>query len=97
MTKNLLRSINNKLVVLLNNQKLTFFIIFIFYILKIISSLTFYMNDPRTTFELSNSFGGYIVGNYASLYPQHLKKVIMLSPIGVINKFNPEDKTEELI
>jgi len=64
MTKNLLRSINNKLVVLLNNQKLTFLIIFIFYILKIISSLTFYMNDPRTTFELSNSFGGYIDSIY---------------------------------
>jgi hypothetical protein len=64
MTKNLLRSINNKLIVLLNYQKITFFIIFIFYIFKIISSLAFYMNDPRTTFELSNSFGGYIDSIY---------------------------------
>ena len=27
--------------------------------------------------------GGYIVGNYALKYPQHLSKLIMLSPIGV--------------
>lgn len=64
MTKNLLQSINTKLKLHLNYQKLTFFIIFIFYILKIISSFTFYMSDPRTTFELSNSFGGYIESIY---------------------------------
>ena len=51
-----------------------------------------------TDFYLAgHSFGGYLVGNYASLYHQHLRKVIMLSPIGVINKFNPEDKTDELV
>ena len=51
-----------------------------------------------TDFYLAgHSFGGYLVGNYASVYPQNLRKVIMLSPIGVINKFNPEDKADELI
>ena len=51
-----------------------------------------------TDFYLAgHSFGGYLVGNYASMYSHHLRKVIMLSPIGVINKFNPEDKTDELV
>lgn len=31
-----------------------------------------------------HSFGGYISGLYASYYPQHLKKLLMLSPVGVI-------------
>ena len=64
MTKNITQSINDKLKKLLNYQKVTFFIIFIFFFLKIISSLTFYMNDPRTTFGLTNSFGGYIESIY---------------------------------
>lgn len=39
-----------------------------------------------TDFYLAgHSFGGYIVGLYASKYPENLKKVILLSPIGVRN------------
>jgi hypothetical protein len=64
MTKIISLSINTKLKKLLNYQKVTFFIIFIFFVLKVISSLTFYMNDSRTTFELTNSFGGYIESIY---------------------------------
>jgi len=30
-----------------------------------------------------HSFGGYVVGHYACRYPQHIKKLLMLSPIGV--------------
>ena len=50
-----------------------------------------------------HSFGGYIVGNYAAIYPQHIIKLMMLSPAGVpdkppnfdINKitFGPEKKS----
>lgn len=64
MTKNISLLINDKLKKLLNYQKVTFFIIFLFFFLKIISSLSFYINDPRTTFELTNSFGGYIESIY---------------------------------
>jgi pimeloyl-ACP methyl ester carboxylesterase len=30
-----------------------------------------------------HSFGGYISGNYAAKYPQHVKKLLLISPIGV--------------
>ena len=32
---------------------------------------------------VGHSFGGYLVGNYAAKYHQHIKKVLLLSPIGV--------------
>ena len=32
---------------------------------------------------MGHSFGGYMSGNYAVRYPQHLKKLVLLSPIGV--------------
>jgi pimeloyl-ACP methyl ester carboxylesterase len=62
-----------------------------------------YLENLRNEMNLTDfylaghSFGGYMVGNYANMYSQHLRKVIMLSPIGVINKFNPEDKNDELV
>jgi len=38
-----------------------------------------------TNFYLAgHSFGGYICGHYAYRYPQHLKKVLMLSPAGIV-------------
>jgi pimeloyl-ACP methyl ester carboxylesterase len=40
-----------------------------------------------TNFILAgHSFGGYICGTYASVYPQHIKKLLMLSPLGVVVK-----------
>jgi cardiolipin-specific phospholipase len=30
-----------------------------------------------------HSFGGYTVGNYACEYPQHIKKLLLISPIGI--------------
>jgi alpha-beta hydrolase superfamily lysophospholipase len=33
-----------------------------------------------------HSFGGYISGNYAIKYPQHIKKLLMLSPAGICIK-----------
>ncbi len=37
-----------------------------------------------TDFVLAgHSFGGYICGLYASYYPQHLRKLLMLSPVGI--------------
>ena len=30
-----------------------------------------------------HSFGGYLAGNYALKYPQYVKKLLLLSPIGI--------------
>jgi pimeloyl-ACP methyl ester carboxylesterase len=30
-----------------------------------------------------HSFGGFIVGNYALRYKQHIKRVLLISPIGI--------------
>ena len=51
-----------------------------------------YLEKWRVAMEISDfylaghSFGGYIVGNYAVKYHHHLKKVILMSPIGVKSK-----------
>ena len=37
---------------------------------------------------IGSSYGGYIAGTYASLYPQHIKKLILATPLGT--KFAPE-------
>lgn len=34
----------------------------------------------------AHSFGGYLMGTYASLNPQHVKKLILLSPLGIKNR-----------
>lgn len=39
-------------------------------------------------FLAAHSFGGYLMGTYASLYPQHIKKLLLLSPLGI--KQRPE-------
>jgi cardiolipin-specific phospholipase len=45
--------------------------------------------DLKGFFLAGHSFGGYISGHYACKYPQNLKKVLMLSPAGVVKR--PED------
>ena len=48
-----------------------------------------YLEKWRVEMDITNfylaghSFGGYIVGNYAVKYHKHLKKLILMSPIGV--------------
>ena len=37
---------------------------------------------------VGHSYGGYLAGTYASLHPQFIKKLILLSPLGL--KFKPE-------
>ena len=32
---------------------------------------------------VGHSFGGYLSGLYATKYPQHVKKLVMVSPIGI--------------
>lgn len=32
---------------------------------------------------LGHSYGGFIVGHYATKYHQHIKRMILLSPVGI--------------
>ena len=41
------------------------------------------MNNHTNFFLAAHSFGGYIAAHYALLNHQHIKKVILLSPIGI--------------
>ena len=34
-------------------------------------------------FLVGTSYGGYIAGNYASLYPKHVRKLILCGPVGL--------------
>ena len=46
--------------------------------------------DNLTDFILcAHSYGGYLMGTYASKYPQHIRKLMLLSPLGL--KVAPEN------
>ena len=39
--------------------------------------------ELKNFYLMGHSFGAYILGNYAIKYPQYIKKLILLSPIGL--------------
>ena len=41
------------------------------------------MNNLSGFYMAGHSFGGYVVGNYALKYHMHIKKLIMISPVGL--------------
>ena len=41
------------------------------------------MGNLTNFFIAAHSYGAYLFGTYASLYPQHIRKLILLSPLGV--------------
>ncbi len=47
------------------------------------------MGNISDFFIAAHSYGGYIFGTYAARYPQHVRKLILLTPIGV--KQRPEN------
>lgn len=49
------------------------------------------MGNLKDFYLAGHSYGGYIVGNYACKYHRHLKKILLLSPIGI----NTNVKTNE--
>lgn len=51
------------------------------------------MGDMKGFFLAGHSFGGYVCGNYAAKYPQHIRKLLMLSPVGV--PFKPKEPAED--
>ena len=38
--------------------------------------------DITNFYLIGHSYGGFVAGNYASFYPQHVRKLILLSPLG---------------
>jgi len=42
-------------------------------------------------FLAGHSFGGHLAGHYAIKYHQHIKKLLLLSPVGIRPK--PENET----
>ena len=44
------------------------------------------MGKLRGFYLAGHSFGGYIAGIYAKKYPQHIRKVVFISPIGFSQK-----------
>ena len=49
------------------------------------------MGDLDDFYLAGHSYGGYLVGNYASKYPERIKKLLLLSPLGVNSKIDPKD------
>jgi pimeloyl-ACP methyl ester carboxylesterase len=45
--------------------------------------------DLTDFYLAAHSFGGYLMGTYASQYPEHIKKLLLLSPLGI--KGRPEN------
>jgi len=44
------------------------------------------MGEITDFYLIAHSFGGYIMGNYAVAYPQHIKQLVLLSPVGVLQR-----------
>jgi pimeloyl-ACP methyl ester carboxylesterase len=51
----------------------------------------------RDFYLAGHSFGGYLVGNYAVKYHKYLKKIILISPVGIREKPQNEDCWERFI
>ena len=47
------------------------------------------MGNLTNFYLAAHSYGGYIMGNYACAYHKHIKKLLLLSPIGI--KERPKD------
>lgn len=54
------------------------------------------MGDIKGFILAGHSFGGYISGLYACKYPQYIKKLLMLSPVGIAAKSNNLDFYQKL-
>ena len=53
-----------------------------FYMLDYMEKWRVAMNNLTDFVLVGHSYGGYITGNYAAKYPQHIQKLILLSPLG---------------
>ena len=46
---------------------------------------------------LGHSFGGYLSGHYTVKYPEHVKKLILLSPVGILDYPYSHDSRRKVI
>ena len=53
------------------------------YFMNAIEQWRINMGDLTNFFIAAHSYGGYLFGTYAALYPQHVRKLLLLSPLGV--------------
>ena len=44
------------------------------------------MGNLKDFYLVGHSFGGYMMGNYANQYYKHIKKLILVSPVGIKQK-----------
>ena len=61
------------------------------YFVNFIEKWRLSMGDLKCFFLAGHSFGCYISGHYAYRYPHNIKKLLMLSPAGVVMKTSDED------
>jgi pimeloyl-ACP methyl ester carboxylesterase len=55
------------------------------------------MNNLTNFYLAGHSFGGYLVGNYALKYHKHIKKLVLLSPVGIRVPVKQLDGYEEFV
>jgi pimeloyl-ACP methyl ester carboxylesterase len=58
------------------------------FFMRIFEAWRLEMDDLTDFYAAAHSYGGYLMGTYAAQYPQHIKKLVLLSPLGV--KVRPE-------
>lgn len=54
--------------------------------------------DLRDFILIGHSLGGYVCGQYASQYHQHIKKLVLITPLGLSSKpktWTPEEELEK--
>jgi len=56
------------------------------YMINALESWRVSMGNLTNFILVGHSYGGYVTGTYASLYPQHVKKLVLLSPLGLKQK-----------
>jgi pimeloyl-ACP methyl ester carboxylesterase len=58
------------------------------FFMRIFEAWRLEMDDLTDFYAAAHSYGAYLMGTYAAQYPQHIKKLMLLSPLGV--KVRPE-------
>lgn len=61
------------------------------YFVEYLESWRINMGNIKDFYLVGHDFGGFIVGNYAAKYPKNIRKLLLLSPIGVSESFDEED------
>ena len=59
------------------------------YFMDVLEKWRIEMGGMTDFYLCGHSYGGYLSGTYASKYPQHIRKLVLLSPAGL--KVKPKD------